>query len=73
MMGWQERDNLPPDGAARVALASSMKQKVKILKELGARFFERLEDYEGGACVNAWEIKENGEHGPLVFAPYESC
>jgi hypothetical protein len=49
-----------------------MEQKVKILKELGGRFFERLEDYEGGACVNAWEVKETGEHGPLVLTSYEA-
>ncbi|RYP86128.1 hypothetical protein DL769_000806 [Monosporascus sp. CRB-8-3] len=70
MRGWQERGNLPPAGAARVALVRDMQQKGAILKELGGRFFERVEEYEGGACLNAWEDKETGEVGPLVYMPY---
>lgn len=70
MRGWQERNNLPPAEAARVALAGDMQQKAAIVRELGGKFFERVEDYEGAACLNAWEGKETGEVGPLVYMPH---
>jgi hypothetical protein len=70
MYGWQERGNLLPVEAARLTLAGDMQQKEAIVRDLGGRFFERVEDYEGAACLNAWECKQTGEVGPLVYTPY---
>ena len=47
-----------------------MQQKVAIIKELGGSYFESIREYDGAACLNAWEVKEAGEVGPLIYMPY---
>lgn len=70
MRGYGERGNLVPEGAPRVALAADTQQKAAIIKELGGKFFERVDEYDGAACLNAWAGKETGEVEPLVYMPY---
>jgi len=68
--GMQETDNVPVD-AMRVSLAKTMDVKCEILKSIGAKFFASLEQYDGAACLRAWEEKTQGEVGPLVQTQYE--
>ncbi|KAI1843513.1 hypothetical protein JX266_010339 [Neoarthrinium moseri] len=61
-----EPKNLVPTEAAQVYLARTMDEKCAILQRLGARHYQNIEQYDGVACVNAWETKTSGEVGPLV-------
>lgn len=36
----------------------------EILKQLGARFFDRVEAYDGVGCLRTWEV------GPLVITRF---
>lgn len=69
--GMQEKHNLLPEDAVRVSLARTMDEKCVILKDIGAKFFRSLEQYDGAACLRAWEKKTLGEFGPLVQTQYE--
>ncbi|KUL83343.1 hypothetical protein ZTR_11265 [Talaromyces verruculosus] len=46
-----------PDGHVHLLLARDMHERCEILKQLGARFLERVEDYDGVGCLRAWEEK----------------
>lgn len=48
-----------------------MDERCEILKGMGAKYFESLEQYDGKACLRAWEAKTDGEVGPLVRTQYE--
>jgi hypothetical protein len=67
----QEKYNLLPTDAGKVSLARTMDEKCEILKSMGARFFASLEQYDGAACLRAWQEKTQGEFGPLVQTQYE--
>ena len=71
MYGMQEKYNLLPEGSIQVSLASTMDMKCEILKSIGAKFYTSLEQYDGAACLRAWEKKTTGEFGPLVQTKYE--
>jgi hypothetical protein len=71
MYGMQEKYNLLPTDAGKVSLARTMDEKCEILKSMGARFFASLEQYDGAACLRAWQEKTQGEFGPLVQTQYE--
>lgn len=68
--GISEKHNLLPSDAGRVLLARTMDHKCAILKNMGAKFFARLEEYEGAACLKAWAEKTQGEFGPLIQTAY---
>ncbi|KAE8444958.1 hypothetical protein EG329_014085 [Mollisiaceae sp. DMI_Dod_QoI] len=70
MYGMQEKQNLFKTEANMVWLAKTMDMKCEILRSLGARFFAGLEEYDGAACLKAWEEKMEGEFGPLVKTRY---
>lgn len=55
-----------PGHAAMIRLAKDVGAKCEIMKGLGARFYESLEQYDGVASLNAWMEKTHGEFGPLV-------
>lgn len=59
-----------PGEDVHLLLARNMEEKCEILRQLGARFLEKLEDYDGAGCLRAWEEKETGEVGPLVVTRY---
>jgi hypothetical protein len=71
MYGMQEKLNLVPIGAVRVQLAKTMDMKCEILKSMGAEFYASLRNYDGAACLNAWEEKTEGEFGQLVVTRWE--
>jgi hypothetical protein len=71
MYGMQEKHNLLPVDAGKVSLARTTDEKCEILKSMGARFFASLEQYDGAACLRAWEEKTQGEFGALVHTQYE--
>lgn len=71
MYGMQEKHNLVPAGAVRVQLAKTMDMKCEILRSMGAKFYPKLKDYDGAACLNAWEAKTDGECGPLIMTKWE--
>jgi hypothetical protein len=48
-----------------------MDDKCAILKNIGAKFFASLEEFEGAACLKAWAEKTAGEFGPLAQTDYE--
>jgi hypothetical protein len=61
-----EDDNIVPFERARLLLARTMDEKARILREhFNAKFFERVEEYEGYGFLNSWETKTTGERGPL--------
>lgn len=66
MRGYQDKHNLVPRGATRVALARTMEEKCEILEMMGAKCFNDWDQYNGSACINAWEKKTTGEVGLLV-------
>ena len=72
MRRWEERGKWAPSEAARVCLAGDMKQKCDILKGLGAKYYDKVEDYHGAVCLNAWAQKESGEFGPLSHLPFDT-
>lgn len=53
-----------------VMLARDMDERCDILEKLGGKFYARLKDYDGNACLKAWEEKTTGEVGPLVVTRY---
>lgn len=61
----RETRNTVPSEASRVMLAVTMEERCAILKDMGAKFYERASDYSGLACINAWETKKDGGHGSL--------
>jgi hypothetical protein len=69
--GFQGKDNLLPSAAGKVSLARTMDEKCETLKGMGVKVFASLEQYEGAACLHAWEEKTQGEFGPLVQTQYE--
>jgi hypothetical protein len=71
MYGMREKHNLQPVDAGKVSLARTTDEKCEILKSMGARFFASLEQYDGAACLRAWEEKTQGEFGALVQTQYE--
>jgi hypothetical protein len=48
-----------------------MDEKCEILKGMGAKYFESLEQYSGKSCLRAWEAKTDGEVGHLVQTEVE--
>ena len=65
-LGVIEEDNVVPEDAARVNLAASMDERCEILKQIGARFYPALGQYEGESTfLRAWEWKREGEIGQL--------
>lgn len=62
----RETQNLVPPKVSRVMLAKTMQERCEILKDMGATFFQRPNNYTGLACLNAWKTKMSGEHGRLV-------
>jgi hypothetical protein len=66
----QERHNLEPLDSAKVMLARTMDERCSILEAMGAKFYENIEQYDGAACLRAWEKKITGEFGPLKQIPY---
>ncbi|KAL4861974.1 hypothetical protein BDV12DRAFT_179552 [Aspergillus spectabilis] len=56
--------------SALVSLARDMDERCRILERLGGKFYPRLEDYDGDACLKAWEEKSTREVGPLVVTRY---
>jgi hypothetical protein len=71
MYDMKEKYNLLKSDAIRVSLAKTMDMKCEILKSLGAKFFSSRDQYDGEACLRAWEEKTQGEFGPLVQTKYE--
>jgi hypothetical protein len=69
----QDEEHMKPTEAPRVMLARSMDECCEILKRMGAKFYPRLEDYEGLTFLRAWEWKTEGEAGPLVKVPYTTA
>jgi hypothetical protein len=65
-----EMDPVIPDSVGQVFLARTMDERCEILKLVGGRFFAKLEDYDGAACLRAWEEKTVGEFGPLAKTQY---
>ena len=61
--------NIPTEGG-QALLARNMDERCEILKRLGAKFFARLEDYDGAGSLRGWEEKFTGEVGPLVITRY---
>ncbi|KAF3396823.1 hypothetical protein DPV78_007748 [Talaromyces pinophilus] len=59
-----------PDEHVYLLLARNMDERCEILKQLGARFLDRVEDYDGVGCLRAWEEKWTGEVGPLVVTRF---
>ena len=71
MHGVLEEENMVPVDAGRVSLARSMEERCEILKGMGARFFDNLEEYKGRTTfLRAWEWKWEGEAGELVKAKW---
>lgn len=68
----QDRYSLEPLDSAKVMLARTMDERCSILKAMGAKFYENIEQYDGAACLRAWEKKITGEIGPLKQIPYVS-
>ncbi|KAJ0423007.1 hypothetical protein BJY00DRAFT_310606 [Aspergillus carlsbadensis] len=54
------------DKGGLLGLARDMDERCEILESIGGRFFPCLEDYDGHACLQAWEEKTTGELGPLA-------
>ena len=67
----EDKYNQEPDGSTRVLLARTMEERCSILKDLGAKFYENIEQYDGKACLRAWEKKTIGEVGLLEQIPYQ--
>jgi hypothetical protein len=67
----QDKHNLKPEDSAKVLLARTMDERCSILKGMGAKFYENIEQYDGTACIRAWEKKTTGEIGPLKQIPYQ--
>ena len=68
-MYWAEdEDNFAPDFAATLMLARTMEERCEILRKLGARYYESLNQYEEDETtfLRAWEWKKDGEVGPLI-------
>jgi hypothetical protein len=63
--GILEEERQVPTDAARLTLATNMDERCEILKGMGARFYESLDEYEGGAYLRAWQTKWVGEVEPL--------
>lgn len=61
----RETRNAVPSEASRVMLAVTMEERCAILKDMGAKLYERASDYSGLACINAWETKKGGEPASL--------
>ncbi|KAK1764205.1 hypothetical protein QBC33DRAFT_547497 [Phialemonium atrogriseum] len=72
MYGFREKRNFVPTWASKVTLAMTMEQRCEILKNMGAKFFATLDDYDGAGCLKAWKEKSQGEVGPLVQTHYTS-
>ena len=64
----RETRNLVPSDASRVTLATTMRERCEILKDMGAKYYQRVSEYSGLACINTWETKTGGEHGSLETA-----
>ena len=65
-MGIIEEDNIVPVDGARVLLAASMEERCEVLKQMGARFYPALGEYEGESTfLRAWEWKWEGEIGEM--------
>lgn len=62
----RETRNLVTSDVSRVMLAKTMQERCEILKDMGAKCFQRSSEYTGLACLNAWKTKTSGEHGALV-------
>jgi hypothetical protein len=61
-----EHDNIVPIDTARLMLASTMDDKCRILREhFDAKFYQKVEQYQGYGFLNSWDTKEAGEVGPL--------
>jgi hypothetical protein len=58
-------DELVPTDAARVTLAMNMDERCEISKDMGAKFYKSLDEYDGDAYLKAWQTKWQGEVGPL--------
>jgi hypothetical protein len=67
----QDKHNLKPEDSAKVLPARTMDERCSILKGMGAKFYENIEQYDGTACLRAWEKKTTGEIGPLKQIPYQ--
>jgi hypothetical protein len=63
--GILEEERQVPTDAARLTLATNMDERCEILKGMGAKFYESLDEYEGGAYLRAWQTKWVGEVEPL--------
>jgi hypothetical protein len=51
---------------ARLKLVRTMDEKCQVLRtRFGAKWYESIAQYEGAACLNAWEWKKTGEVGNL--------
>ena len=61
----EDQHNLEPQDSAKVLLARTMDERCSILKDMGAKFYETIEQYNGMACLKAWEKKTTGEFGSL--------
>jgi hypothetical protein len=61
----RETRNLVPSDASRVMLATTMGERCEILKAMGVKYHQRVSEYSGLACINAWETKEGSEHSSL--------
>jgi hypothetical protein len=70
MYGMQEKNNLLPADAGKVLLAKTMDEKGEILQIMGGKFFASPKQYNGAACLNAWEEKREAEFGFLVQTQY---
>ncbi|KIN06803.1 hypothetical protein OIDMADRAFT_173992 [Oidiodendron maius Zn] len=66
----KDKHNLEPHDSAKVLLARTMDERCSILKGMGAKFYETIEQYDGMACLRAWEKKTTGEIGPFKQIPY---
>ncbi|KAL3441673.1 hypothetical protein BJX65DRAFT_288197 [Aspergillus insuetus] len=58
------------DKGGLVGLARDMDERCEIIERIGGKFFACLEDYDGHACLKAWEEKTTGEVGRLVQTRY---
>ena len=71
----EDEDDLPPEGVglARVYLARSMDERCEILqKYFEAKFYKKLEDYEGPAFLRSGEWKQTEESGPTMLTDEET-
>ena len=67
----EDKHNQEPDDSARVLLVRTMEERCSILKDLEAKFYENIEQYDGKAWLRAWEKKSTGEVGHLEKIPYQ--